>query len=54
MARLFLNSGQTYETVGPASPATQVFGTNDAETVHVAGNGDAVFDPSFARGNDNI
>ena len=54
MARLFLNSGQTYETVGAASPATQVFGTNDAEIVHVAGNGDAIFDPSFARGNDNI
>ena len=38
MARLFLTSGQTFDTVGGTS-TTDVFGTNANETVFVAGNG---------------
>ena len=54
MARLFLTSGQTYSTVGAGNPATEVFGTNSAEIVNVAADGDVSFDASFARGNDTI
>ncbi|MCB2075261.1 MAG: hypothetical protein H6917_17170 [Novosphingobium sp.] len=53
MARIFLSEGETYGTIGPFS-ATDVIGTNGNETVYVAGNGNAIFDPSFNRGGDEI
>src|SRR5690606_9460540 len=51
--RLFLSSGQSFSLVGPGV-VTEVIGTNDAETVDVAANGDALFGASFNRGNDTI
>ena len=53
MARLFLNPGETYGTVGGFSNS-DVIGTNANETVNVARDGDADFDPSFNRGGDVI
>lgn len=54
MARLFLNSGQTFGTVG-AGLATNVFGTSTGnESVSVAADGDVIFDPSFNGGGDVI
>jgi hypothetical protein len=54
MARLFLSAGESFGTLG-ASSKTDVFGTAaGAETVTVAANGKASFDPSFNRGGDTI
>ena len=53
MARLFLTSGQSFGTIG-AGLATDIFGTAGNETVNVAADGDAVFDPSFNGGGDTI
>lgn len=53
MARLFLSSGENYSTVGAGS--NEVFGfASGAEVVHVAGNGDAIFDATFNQGGDTI
>lgn len=53
MARLFLDPGQTYGSIGPFG-ITEIFGTNEAEIVYVEETGKANFDPSFNRGGDEI
>lgn len=53
MARLFLDPGQTYASIGQFG-TTEVFGTNEAEIVYVEQIGKANFDPSFNRGGDEI
>ena len=54
MARLVLSAGQTFGTIGPYTPATEVIGTNSNETVFVEIDGRATFDASFNRGGDII
>lgn len=54
MARLYINPGNmTYGPV-PGGEQTEIVGSNQAERVWLAGNANAVFDPSFVRGNDAI
>lgn len=53
MARLFLDSGQTFGNIGGFN-STDVIGTNASEKVFIAADGKAIFDPSFNRGGDEI
>ena len=54
MPRTFLRSGEVSDPIGGATSVTDLFGTNDAETITLNAVARVVLDPSFSRGNDTI
>ena len=52
MARLYINPGNTTYGPVPGGELTEIVGSNQAERVWLAGNANAMLDPSWVRGND--
>lgn len=54
MARLFINPGNTTYGPVPGGEVSEIVGSNQTERVWLSVNANALFDPSFVRGNDSI